>query len=551
MRNIWRLYGGWYDGDPSHLKPAPAAALAPELADLAGGAARLADRARELAAAGDLRLAGHLAELAAQAAPDDKGVHAARAEVFGARAQRGSVDDVEGHLLVGRARIDTSRHDEKASSDEDRRREDPRDRRVVGHRRRARADPRRAGRDRRDRRPARRPARGSARAVPRSTRPTRACGPSTSATSTRAEQVALEAWDAFGGLDVLVNNAAIPKRTRVTDLTPADVRARDGRRLPLPRPHERSRCCRGCSSAGAGRSCSCRAWAAASRSRTSRRTTRRSTRCAGSRRRCTSTSRARGVDVKLVLPGPIDTEIWDQPDNVPALMDIDKVPAAECAAGIADAIEDDGFEYYVPPVFPGGIDAKEIAVGKTAALRPLPARHGRLRERHPRAAGGPVSDGRSTSRRSAPSDRGHEALRRRLRSADGNRPSPADVDGQRGRCARPQHRARVPPQRGRRRTGLAYARRSRRERAVPRRDTERDPKVLADAIAMKSKSCSAVAGAALGAELPGTADAAAGRGRGRDGARRDGRPRSRHRARSKQPWPIDPGDATMVDRRRL
>ena len=38
----------------------------------------------KLAAAGDLRLAGHLAELAAQAAPDDKGVHAVRAEVFGA-----------------------------------------------------------------------------------------------------------------------------------------------------------------------------------------------------------------------------------------------------------------------------------------------------------------------------------------------------------------------------------------------------------------------------------------------------------------------------------
>ena len=101
VRNIWRLYGGWYDGDPSHLKPAPADALARELAELAGGAARLADRARELAAAGDLRLAGHLAELAAQAAPDDKGVHAVRAEVFGARAERRSVDDVEGHLLAG------------------------------------------------------------------------------------------------------------------------------------------------------------------------------------------------------------------------------------------------------------------------------------------------------------------------------------------------------------------------------------------------------------------------------------------------------------------
>ncbi len=87
VRNIWRLYGGWYDGDPSHLKPAPAAELARELAVLAGGATRLAERAQEVAAAGNPRLAGHLAELAAQAAPADKGVHAVRAEVFGARAE--------------------------------------------------------------------------------------------------------------------------------------------------------------------------------------------------------------------------------------------------------------------------------------------------------------------------------------------------------------------------------------------------------------------------------------------------------------------------------
>ncbi|MCU1429551.1 MAG: fold metallo-hydrolase, partial [Actinomycetia bacterium] len=86
VRNIWRLYGGWYDGNPAHLKPAPPDAVARELAELAGGAGRLADRARDLAEAGDLRLAGHLAELAALAAPDDVGVHKARAEVFGLRA---------------------------------------------------------------------------------------------------------------------------------------------------------------------------------------------------------------------------------------------------------------------------------------------------------------------------------------------------------------------------------------------------------------------------------------------------------------------------------
>jgi alkyl sulfatase BDS1-like metallo-beta-lactamase superfamily hydrolase len=86
VRTVWRLYGGWYDGNPAHLKPAPDAVLARELAELAGGAGRLADRAAALAAAGDLRLAGHLAELAVQAAPADAGVHRVRAEVFARRA---------------------------------------------------------------------------------------------------------------------------------------------------------------------------------------------------------------------------------------------------------------------------------------------------------------------------------------------------------------------------------------------------------------------------------------------------------------------------------
>ncbi len=90
VRNVWRLYGGWWDGNPASLKPAPEAVLAAELAALAGGAGVFADRALALAGspaegpdgAVSLRLAGHLAELAALAAPSDEGVHRVRAEVF-------------------------------------------------------------------------------------------------------------------------------------------------------------------------------------------------------------------------------------------------------------------------------------------------------------------------------------------------------------------------------------------------------------------------------------------------------------------------------------
>ena len=85
VRNVWRLFGGWYDGDPSHLKPAPAQVFASEIARLAGGADTLAARATELADAGDLRLASELVELATQAEPDSAAIHGARAEVYRAR----------------------------------------------------------------------------------------------------------------------------------------------------------------------------------------------------------------------------------------------------------------------------------------------------------------------------------------------------------------------------------------------------------------------------------------------------------------------------------
>lgn len=85
VRNIWRLYGGWWDGDPARLKPPPVSALAAEIAELAGGAERLVARARERSESGDHRMACQLIELAAQAS-EDPGVWRERAEIYRARA---------------------------------------------------------------------------------------------------------------------------------------------------------------------------------------------------------------------------------------------------------------------------------------------------------------------------------------------------------------------------------------------------------------------------------------------------------------------------------
>lgn len=86
VRNLWRLYGGWWDGNPAHLKPAPDATLAAEVASLAGGAEVLARRAEAVAATGDVRLAGDLIEMAGLAAPSDAEIHKTRARLLRERA---------------------------------------------------------------------------------------------------------------------------------------------------------------------------------------------------------------------------------------------------------------------------------------------------------------------------------------------------------------------------------------------------------------------------------------------------------------------------------
>lgn len=91
IHNIWRLYGGWWDGNPSTLQPADERSLAQEITEIAGGAAKVAARAQELAAQGSdesLRLAGHLIEHAWLSDPFDKGIQEIRQEIYRLRASK-------------------------------------------------------------------------------------------------------------------------------------------------------------------------------------------------------------------------------------------------------------------------------------------------------------------------------------------------------------------------------------------------------------------------------------------------------------------------------
>jgi short-subunit dehydrogenase len=182
----------------------------------------------------------------------------------------------------------------------------------------------------------------------------------------RAEAVAIEAWDAFGGIDCLVNNAAIAKRKHTLDLTVEDVHhtmdvnffspIRMAMAL-LPRMHER----------GAGLIVNVSSMGGRLG------IVHEAAYCAAKFAMCGWSETARidlagsGVEVKLVLPGPIDTEIWEpQPGELPGLYDGPFVSAADCAADIVTAIERDGFEFYAPADVEGGFGpAKDLVVGKT------------------------------------------------------------------------------------------------------------------------------------------------------------------------------------------
>ena len=85
VRNVIRLYGGWWDGFAANLLPAPAADRAREIVGLAGGVDAVVARALELAD-DDLALACHLAEWAVTADPMHPGALECARDVFTRRA---------------------------------------------------------------------------------------------------------------------------------------------------------------------------------------------------------------------------------------------------------------------------------------------------------------------------------------------------------------------------------------------------------------------------------------------------------------------------------
>jgi short-subunit dehydrogenase len=159
--------------------------------------------------------------------------------------------------------------------------------------------------------------------------------------------LAVAAWDALGGIDVLVNNAAIPKRRAVTALDPAQVEAvmRVNYLAPvhltltvLPRMLERGEGMIVNVSSVGGRLG----------------IVHESAYCASKFALCGwSESMAidlhgTGISLKLIEPGPVDTEIWDQPDNDDPIYDGPRFSADEVAVGILAALGREGFEHYVP-----------------------------------------------------------------------------------------------------------------------------------------------------------------------------------------------------------
>lgn len=154
-------------------------------------------------------------------------------------------------------------------------------------------------------------------------------------------------WDELGPLDVVINNAGIPMRRPAPKLTMAEVeRVMQVNYFSpvaitlalLPRMIERgSGTIVNVSSLGGRLGITTEAAYSGSKFA-----------LAGWSEALAADLLDTGVSVRLVLPGAIDTEIWDQPDNDPPIYSGPLVPAEEIAVGIVECIDSGRFEHYLP-----------------------------------------------------------------------------------------------------------------------------------------------------------------------------------------------------------
>jgi short-subunit dehydrogenase len=176
----------------------------------------------------------------------------------------------------------------------------------------------------------------------------------------RTEEIADEAWDVLGEIDVLINNAAVPKVQPVPDLTPQVVEsvmqvnffspvrltlrllpkmlargsgmivnvASMGGRLGIA--HEAAYCSSKFALTG---------WSEA----------------------MAIDLHGTGVKVRLIQPGPIATDIWSRPGERRALYEGPLEPPEVVAEGILAALDSERFEHFLP-------DLKEVVSYKTSDI---------------------------------------------------------------------------------------------------------------------------------------------------------------------------------------
>jgi short-subunit dehydrogenase len=173
----------------------------------------------------------------------------------------------------------------------------------------------------------------------------------------QVDALAQKAVDEMGGVDLLVNNAGIPKRRHVTatDAATVETVTRINYLSPiqltlalLPQMLERD----------SGRIINISSVAATLSSPGE-------TAYAASKAALSVFSECMtvdlydtGVKVLVVYPGIVDTELFSIPDNDPLAADVEPITVEQCVNEVLDALQRDAVEVYTPAYF------KDFAVGK-------------------------------------------------------------------------------------------------------------------------------------------------------------------------------------------